>query len=429
MRHKLMHVLVVLVLFFALAPLGVSAQEQEPTCTLDGPNGMQFTGYSDEDCLQFAQILATGEEIIQNQEVNVQVGADNRINPDELRVSGCRPDKVSTANEIEMAGRQRMEAGGSGWQHVAFYPAQGTLEVSYVVPPLAREEQPAIWRGFGGTWEWHESCSVSQQEIIDDALEYAELRIDKDMGHSGCVVNLVDGYVYALDTKTADECIEFVNANNPVFGETDPREGQLVDTTGGYCGQVASDCGKNNGPSGADDESVAEQPAEPDPSTDITPDVDAEDAPDAAPVTSSPATSCGDGAAQDAVLSGTEEHTVGSENAYVVFKVWSNASTPNLGESLLPVIQPGETLTGRMGGTFWSYPTLDCAQQKYEELSQLHPLITFGELGDYLGIDLTNLGQDHAPAAEEPTTDVGDESPDQNVQVDDCVGSTCPQVS
>lgn len=418
--RRILSILVVFVMLLSLAPLGVSAQEQAPNCTFEVAGGV-VNGYSIEECAELIGLANSGAST--SQEVNVQVETDGRVNPDEFQRGSCRADKISTANEIEDAGRQRMEIGGTGLQHAAVYRTPGEMEVSYVVPPLAWGEGPAIWKGFGSIWQWGENCGTPQ-DVIDDALNYAKRRIASDMGHSGCVVNLIDGMVYSVGTMSLNECDQYVTDHNPAFADSDPRAGQAVDTYGGYCGQVASECGQRTR-SGA-------QPANTEsPGTDaevIQPETES----DSTPVETGSSVSCDDVEGQDALLK-KADNTVGSEDLYTVFKVWSNAKDPNLDESLLPVLQPGETITGRVGGTYWQFDSLDCAQAKYDDLLEDGlPTISFSQLGDFIGVDLSGLGQGATPAQATPvestseTEDASQDAPQSTpVEGSDCVGPTC----
>ncbi len=97
----------------------------------------------------------------------------------------CRGDKISTANEVNVAGPQRQEIGGGGGQHADFYPDRGVLSISYIVPP----QKPGRWMGFGSIWEWN-GPECAGYDYVTDATNYAKGRLDQ--GHSGLVIDLRD---------------------------------------------------------------------------------------------------------------------------------------------------------------------------------------------------------------------------------------------
>jgi hypothetical protein len=122
----------------------------------------------------------------------------------------CKGIWANKANEIDGAGRQRIEVGGGGVQHVDFYPDRGIPSVSYIFAP----QDPIEWFGFGSIMEWNGN-ECDDYDYVADAMHYAsDAPIDgrQDSGHSGIVVDTRDGTIYNAGTWTDQEVSQFLAA-------------------------------------------------------------------------------------------------------------------------------------------------------------------------------------------------------------------------
>lgn len=139
----------------------------------------------------------------------------------------CRGIWANKANESQAGGRQRIEVGGGGVQHVDFYPDRGIPSVSYIFAP----QNPVEWWGYGSIMEWN-GPECANYDYVYDATHYASSEADapidgrQDSGHSGIVVDTRDGKVYNMGPWTDQQVNEFLAAVEAV------RTNQFADLSG-----------------------------------------------------------------------------------------------------------------------------------------------------------------------------------------------------
>ena len=118
--------------------------------------------------------------------------------------SQCHAYKANNGNESESGGKNRLEVGGSSPQMVDYYPAEGVLAVSYILPV---QSNVFTWWGYGSVWEYAGNCDMdyiraqTKGYITGEGRSIARL----DHGHSGVMVDMTDGTVSNFGTLSDEE--------------------------------------------------------------------------------------------------------------------------------------------------------------------------------------------------------------------------------
>ncbi len=265
----------------------------------------------------------------------------------------CRLDKVSTINEIEGAGLQRIEVGGNGTQHVDYY-VPGVQSVSYIVGP---QEVPFIWWGHGSIWEGN-GAECESFDYVADAQAYAQGRLDS--GHSGVVVDLRDGQVYNEGNLTDDEVNTLLevhksaisgNMDNNGDGQGDGNGQPTECTSTGEAYGGLEGCMPDTGTPASDTDAVRN---------------DGDNATSVEPVQATHPPVVG------------ESWTVGGDGATIV-NFWTNEPGQDQAERKL-FLEEGQTVNLMGGGTSWSYPVGSEDQARDEFEANGLPEVTLDEL-------------------------------------------------
>lgn len=258
--------------------------------------------------------------------------------------NSCPGDKVSTINEVNAAGPQRIEVGGGGIQHVDYYPDRGVPAVSYIVPP----SEPGIWFGFGSIWEWQ--CTGF--DFVADATRYAQGRMNN--GHSGLVVDLRSGtpQLVANVAKLTEQQIRSLMALHNAGQQSSPV--MLASFSGSTSVQTPTQAPTQAQPATSQYQAPAPQaqPAAPAQAAQPAPSCDGVRGPDFVPVPG---------------IEWNPEPT----DSFRVVSFWSNWPGMDQSERKF-LLFPGEVSKFQGGGSFWYWPS-NC-QKAAEDAYSSNPL-------------------------------------------------------
>lgn len=291
----------------------------------------------------------------------------------------CRLDKVGTFAEVNGAGPQRIEVGGSATQHVDFYPASGVRSVSYIVPALKSGASAAIWTGFGSIWQGSDPDCQSF-DYIADASGYAEAR-SKSNGHSGLVVDLRESpaVVYNTAGMNQDDVVALLKQDAASMSNGAVLNGVKFD--GG--GAVSNTTGAAKAASTAAASTTTGTVQCP-PGYTCT-----KNSPSSTPAANSGTTKTNTNNASCQGVRSDHDPVVGEDwvldpgNGVIVANVWSNAHDTNMKDHKILVKGKKVTLTSG-GGAAWQYGKgcETAAQASYD--SNPNPPITLAEFNDYV---------------------------------------------